>query len=204
LSHIVDTYCIEKDLHQQGYSSVAGVDEAGRGPLAGPVVAACVILPVDCEYQVFRDSKKLTPAARCRLFENLQEIGALIGVGSVSERGIDRHNILQSSLLAMRQAVGMLHRSPSYLLVDGKFTVPCSLPQQALVKGESRSASIAAASIVAKVVRDNVMERYHDLFPQYNFCKHKGYPTVEHKQRIAEYGPSILHRRAFKGVREHL
>lgn len=204
MSNTVDTFSIERDLHQQGYDVVAGVDEAGRGPLAGPVVAACVILPVDCEYRAFRDSKKLSPVARKRLFENLHEIGALIGVGSVSERGIDRHNILQSSLLAMKQAVKMLSSSPAYLLVDGKFPVPCSLPQQALVKGEWRSASIAAASIVAKVVRDKMMEQYHSLFPQYNFCKHKGYPTVDHKQRIAEYGPCIIHRRAFKGVREHL
>ncbi len=204
MDNLVDPFSIERDLHQQGYDFVAGVDEAGRGPLAGPVVAACVVLPVDCDYRIFRDSKKLTPAARERLFQTLHTIGARIGVGSVSERGIDRHNILQASLLAMRQAVKILPSSPSYLLVDGKFPVPCSLPQQALVKGESRSASIAAASIVAKVVRDRMMKCYHAIFPQYNFCKHKGYPTVDHKQRIVKYGPCIIHRRAFRGVREHL
>ena len=200
----VDTFSYERRLSGQGFAQVAGVDEAGRGPLAGPVVAACVILPANCAYEQFKDSKKLSAAARQRLLQELHEIGALVGIGTVSERGIDRINILQASLQAMKQAVEMISVRPDYLLVDGKFPVPLSIPQAPLVKGESRSASIAAASIVAKVVRDEIMERYHQQFPQYNFIKHKGYPTVDHRQRIAEHGPCAIHRRSFKGVREHI
>jgi len=200
----VDTFSHERRLSDQGFSRVAGVDEAGRGPLAGPVVAACVILPADCDYRRFRDSKQLSAAARRRLFAELRAIGARIGVGTVSERGIDRLNILQASLQAMKQAVEMVAERPDYLLVDGKFPVPADISQVALVKGESQSASIAAASIVAKVVRDTMMARYHQLFPLYEFDKHKGYPTAAHRRIIAALGPCVIHRRSFKGVREHL
>lgn len=183
---------------------MAGTDEAGRGPLAGPVVAASVILPVQCRYDQFLDSKKLTPLRRRELCATLADMGAMVGVAVVSAAEIDRLNILQASLLAMKKAVSLLPVVPDFLLVDGKFTVPLHLPQQALVRGESRSASIAAASIVAKVTRDELMERYHQEYPQYNFNRHKGYPTAEHRRIMARIGPCPIHRQSFRPVRECL
>jgi ribonuclease HII len=197
-----DTFAIERSLLSQGYASVAGTDEAGRGPLAGPVVAACVILPPHCEYQQFQDSKKLSAKVRGDLADRLVALGAAIGVGIVSAAEIDRINILQASLLAMKKAVEELPCLPDFLLVDGKFTVPMAVAQQALVKGDSRSASISAASIVAKVTRDAIMEQYHLEYPQYNFAKHKGYPTAEHRRIIREIGPCPIHRQSFKPVRD--
>ncbi len=202
-----DTFFYERTLAEQGFAAVAGVDEAGRGPLAGPVVAGCVILDPDCGYLQFKDSKKLTAARRDELFDLLHESEAAIGVGTASADEIDRINILQASLLAMKRAVvACAARSscqPGFLLVDGTFTVPVDLPQQPLVKGESRSASIAAASIIAKVSRDRLMAEYHELYPQYNLLQHKGYPTKAHRCAIAEHGPSPIHRKTFKGVREY-
>ncbi len=199
-----DTFAVERSLWRLGYASVAGTDEAGRGPLAGPVVAACVVLPPSCAYQRFQDSKSLSEKARVELAAELAAIGAAIGVGIVSAAVIDRLNILQASLLAMKKAVQDLGAVPDYLLVDGRFQVPLAIAQQALVKGESRSASIAAASIVAKVRRDALMERYHAKYPLYNFQKHKGYPTAEHRRLLREHGPCPIHRRSFKPVRECL
>ncbi len=199
-----DTFSFERDLALQGFVLVAGVDEAGRGPLAGPVVAASVILPPDCAYEQFKDSKKLTPKARKKLYAELWEINAMIGVGVVSAAGVDRINILQASLLAMKRATHLLPLRPDYLLVDGKFPVPITIPQQALIKGETRSASIAAASIIAKVTRDELMQKLHLKFPVYNFHKHKGYPTVMHRRAIRNHGPCEIHRKTFKGVREYI
>lgn len=199
-----DTFAIERSLLRQGYATVAGTDEAGRGPLAGPVVAACVILPPRCEYQQFQDSKKLSAKARMELADRLVALGAAIGVGIVSVAEIDRLNILQASLLAMKKAVEKLPCLPDFLLVDGKFTVPMAVPQKAYVKGDSRSASISAASIVAKVTRDAIMEAYHRKYPQYNFARHKGYPTAEHRRVIREIGPCPIHRQSFAPVRDCL
>lgn len=202
----VDTFFIERNLSGQGFARIAGVDEAGRGPLAGPVVAGCVVLPPDGDHSCFKDSKKLSPRQREGLFSTLQESKAHIGVGIVSAREIEQVNILQASLLAMRRAIEdcLAEGLPDFLLVDGTFPVPLSLPQQTLIKGESKSASVAAASIIAKVTRDQVMARAHEEFPQYNFIKNQGYPTKEHRSSIAEHGPCELHRRTFKGVREFL
>lgn len=197
-----DTFAIERSLISQGYATVAGTDEAGRGPLAGPVVAACVILPPRCEYQQFQDSKKLSAKARGELVHRLVALEAAIGVGIVSAAEIDQLNILQASLLAMKKAVERLPVLPDFLLVDGKFTVPMAVPQKALVKGDSRSASISAASIVAKVTRDAIMEEYHLKYPRYNFARHKGYPTAEHRRIIREIGPCPIHRQSFKPVRD--
>jgi len=197
-----DTFAYERRLIEDGRTVVAGVDEAGRGPLAGPVVAACVVLPVGCDFSLFKDSKQLSASARERLHVELTRIEAKIGVGIVSPAEIDRLNILQASLLAMKLAMEDLAVCPDFLLVDGKFPVPVSVAQQPLVKGESRSASIAAASIVAKVTRDQLMEEYHKKYPSYNFRQHKGYPTVAHRQAVREHGPCPIHRLSFKGVRE--
>lgn len=196
------TFFREEDLACQGYQAIAGIDEAGRGPLAGPVVAAAVILPRQCEYQQFQDSKKLSKKAREKLFAVLFSMDIPIGVGLASPEEIDEINILQASLLAMKRAVESLAVPADYLLIDGKFNVHLPLPQEALIKGESKSASIAAASIVAKVSRDQLMSRYHEQFPQYNFIRHQGYPTAEHRQMIEKFGPCEIHRRTFKRVRE--
>ncbi len=196
------TFDFELGLADRGYEAVAGVDEAGRGPLAGPVVAGAVILPRDCRYEHFKDSKKLSPRTREKLFVVLQEMNIPIGVGRATPAEIDRINILQASLLAMKRAIQALSRPADYLLVDGKFQVPLPLPQQTLVRGEAKSASIAAASIIAKVSRDRLMIQYHKQFPEYHFDRHKGYPTALHRQLVKKLGPCKIHRRTFKGVRE--
>lgn len=207
--HPADTFHCERSLYSQGYVNVAGVDEAGRGPLAGPVVAACVILPLNCDYRLFKDSKLLTASRRSALFDILHANGSLIGVGIAGPREIEQINILQASLLAMKRAMedcagrnnGCL---PGYLLVDGTFQVPTPISQRTLVKGESKSASIAAASIIAKVTRDRLMAESHHQYPQYGFLRHQGYPTKEHRLAISRYGPCPLHRRTFRGVKEFL
>ncbi len=199
-----DSFFFERALTAQGYCRVAGTDEAGRGPLAGPVVAAAVILPHACDYTLYFDSKQLSAARRRELLAELRRIEAPIGVGICEAAEIDRLNILRASLLAMKKALEALPASPDFLLVDGKFPVPVALPQQPLVKGDSRSATIAAASIVAKELRDELMAGYHERYPQYNFARHKGYPTAEHRQLLRRHGPCAIHRRTFKGVRELL
>jgi ribonuclease HII len=204
-----DTFFYERELYRRGMNLVAGIDEAGRGPLAGPVVAACVILPRDCTYQVFQDSKKLTERRRVQLFEVLQHNGALIGIGLAGPREIEKLNILQASLLAMKRAliectVASNGCPPDYLLVDGGFRIPVAIDQLTLVKGESKSASVAAASIIAKVTRDRLMAEAHHCYPQFGFHRHQGYPTKEHRQAISCHGPCPLHRRTFRGVKEFL
>lgn len=204
-SERIDTFSHERLLHGQGYSGVAGLDEAGRGPLAGPVVAACVVLPRKCDFSPFIDSKKLSHKQRCSLADVLVRIGALTGVGIVSVATIDRINILQASLLAMKRAVddlAWLHCLPDFLLIDGKFPIAMDIPQRTLIRGESQSASIAAASIVAKVTRDALMAELAALFPAYNFDRNKGYPTQEHRAAIERYGPASCHRLSFRGVKE--
>ncbi len=207
--HPGDTFFFERQLHDQGYSVVAGLDEVGRGPLAGPVVAACVILPLDGICSIFKDSKSINSSRREQLSATLTAIGAIVGIGSACPREIEQINILQAALLAMQRALEDCARKndgrlPDYLLVDGTYQVPSMLPQRTLVKGESKSASIAAASIAAKVVRDRLMADAHRLYPHYGFHRHQGYPTQAHRQAINRYGPCPFHRRTFRGVREHL
>lgn len=201
-----DNFRFERELRARGWECVAGTDEAGRGPLAGPVVAACVTLAKECNPALFLDSKKISAKQRIGLYEVLRNSGSYIGVGVVSHKRIDTINILQASLLAMKLAVfnhtAMCSKPIGFLLVDGKFEVPMQTPQLALIKGESKSGSIAAASIIAKVCRDSIMEVLHQKYPQYAFNQNKGYPTKKHKQAIAKYGPCPCHRLTFKGVRE--
>ena len=199
-----DTYSLERSLRQKGYQLIAGLDEVGRGPLAGPVVAASVILQENCDNSSFVDSKTINAKNRSRLYKELKQSGAQISVGIVSEADIDRLNILQASLLAMKKAILSMPGQPDFLLVDGNQPVPISIPQQTLIKGESKSASIAAASIVAKVVRDEMMDQYHLQYPEYNFQKNRGYPTLEHRNAIKTYGPCAIHRQSFKCVKEFL
>lgn len=195
----------ERLLTAKGFSWIAGCDEVGRGPLAGPVVAAAVVLPQKCDPVPFVDSKQLSHKQRLVLYRQLVDLPAAIGVGVVSAATIDRINILQASLLAMRRAVEQLtatDRAPDFILVDGKFEIPLPSPQLALIKGESRSASIAAASIVAKVVRDAMMDELDSRYPGYGLARHKGYPTREHRLAIASLGPTPEHRRTFAGVKD--
>ena len=187
---------------EQGYQFVAGVDEAGRGPLAGPVVAAAMVLPMDVILEGLDDSKKLSPAKRDELFPKIQKM--IHGIAVVSPEVIDEINILQAARLAMKQAVEKLSSVPDLLLIDGNQKIDSSIEQWAIVKGDAKSISIAAASVLAKVTRDRIMEDYHRLYPQYEFARHKGYGTKLHRDLIAEHGPCPIHRRTFRGVTEYL
>lgn len=200
-----DNFSLERFLLKIGYTSIAGCDEAGRGPLAGPVVASAVVLPKDCDHTLFLDSKILSHKKRVVLRNHLKEIQARVGIGVVSEKEIDKINILQASLLAMKIAVENLPGIPTdFILVDGKQSVPIDVTQESFIKGEQKSSSIAAASIVAKVERDRIMAKHHDRFPEYRFDKNKGYPTKQHRDLLKQYGPCPIHRKSFKGVREHV
>ena len=179
---------------------IAGVDEVGRGPLAGPVIAAAVIFPPALLIPGITDSKKLTAKQREALFPLIREKALAIGLGAVEAGEVDRINILQAALKAMKTAVLRLPISPDLLLVDGNRSLDLALPQQCLIRGDARSLTIGAASIVAKVVRDKMMESCHARFPEYNFPGNKGYGTREHLEALRRYGPCPLHRRTFKGV----
>ena len=199
-----DLWFFEKEANQKGFRDIAGIDEAGRGPLAGPVVSAAVILPGDFPISGIADSKKLTPVKRNRLYEQIYSDAVSIGIGIVDAIEIDRINILQASLLSMAMAVENLSPRPDCLLIDGTFSIPSKLPQKPIAKGDNLSISIAAASIIAKVTRDRLMESYHFYYPQFDFPKHKGYPTKAHKQAIRTFGSCPIHRRSFRGVKEYL
>ncbi len=194
----------EKDAINKGYKLIAGVDEAGRGPLAGPVVSAAVILPSNFTCEGITDSKKLTEKQRETLFPVIKNNAVAVATGIAYHDEIDQINILQAALLSMKRAVEKLDPGPDFLLIDGKFTLHIDIDQTALIKGDSRSISVAAASIIAKVTRDAIMRDLHQQYPMYNFIQHKGYPTKAHKQAIIEFGPSPVHRRTFKGVKEVL
>ena len=194
----------EKLYYGRGYQRIAGVDEAGRGPLAGPVVAAAVILPVDGIPQKLFDSKQIPSKKREELYEHIFEKALGVGLGVVHHEEIDLLNILQASLKAMALAVESLPISPDFILIDGNQTLHLPLPQKPIRKGDQLSQSIAAASIVAKVTRDRMMLECHQKYPQYNFMKHKGYGTKEHRKAIETFGPCELHRKTFRGVKEHL
>ena len=200
----LSTLYFEQQAKLRGFRAVAGVDEAGRGPLAGPVVAAAVILPDTFTLPGLTDSKQLSEKQRDALFPQIQQQALAVGIGVASCSEIDRINILQATLLAMQRAIGRLKLAPDHLLIDGITPLPLALSQQTLKKGDSRSLSIAAASVVAKVVRDRIMYSLDRQHPVYAFAKHKGYGTAVHRQAIAAQGPSRHHRRTFAGVREHL
>jgi len=185
-----------------GYSLVAGVDEAGRGPLAGPVVAAAVILPEDIVLDGVKDSKKMSERAREKAF-SLIERGAIdFSVAVVSPKEIDRINILQATRKAMKQAVLTLDPQPDCLLIDGTHPVDISIHQRCIIKGDELSLSISAASVMAKVYRDRIMYSYHTLYPRYGFSSNKGYGTRGHREAIMRYGPCCIHRLTFRGVLE--
>ena len=191
----LDTF--EKIAYQEGYQFIAGIDEAGRGPLAGPVVAAAVIFPPDYVNTEINDSKQLSTRKREELYEIIKSDAVAIGMGVVDSDVIDRLNILRATLQAMREAVLELPTSPDFLLIDGLHRIPVITPQKPVVKGDSLSISIAAASIIAKVTRDRIMEIYHRQFPQYNFIQNKGYGTKEHCEAIKQFGICKIHRKSF-------
>jgi ribonuclease HII len=195
-----DLWCLEHDVGFRGYRCVAGIDEAGRGPLAGPVVSAAVVLPVDFKAAGLTDSKKISPGKRNHFYDIIYRRAVAVGIGIVDPIFIDRHNILKAALLSMAFAVANVKPSPDYLLIDGPYGISSDLPQNAVVGGDSKSISIAAASIVAKVTRDRLMAVYHQEYPRYGFARHKGYPTRAHKEALRIHGCCPIHRKTFKGV----
>lgn len=194
----------DREARCQGFGRICGCDEVGRGPLAGPVVAAAVVLPPDATIPGIADSKRLSPAVRARLVPVIREIATDVGLGLAEPCEIDRINILQASLLAMVRAIRTLTQAPDLLLVDGVHPVPLATPQRTLIRGDSRSLAVAAASVLAKEHRDSLMLEYAQLYPGYDFERNKGYPTKSHREALRRLGPSPIHRTTFQGVREWL
>jgi ribonuclease HII len=190
----------EAETYNAGYNLIAGIDEAGRGPLAGPVVASAVILPKGICIPSIDDSKKLLEKKREQLYDVILKEAVSIGIGIVDEKTIDEINILQASILAMKIAIGQLNIKPDFILSDAVSLPDMNIPQKAIIKGDSKSISIAAASIIAKVTRDRLMCEYHKKYPMYKFISNKGYGTAKHLEMLKRYGPCEIHRRTFKGV----
>lgn len=193
----MDWHFYENEARAKGFTTVCGVDEAGRGPLAGPVFAAAVILPARCEIDGINDSKKLSENKRNALFDIITEKALACCVALASEAEIDEMNILQATFLAMRRAVEGLPVKPDYALIDGNQTPPLFVPVRTVIQGDALSVSIAAASILAKVSRDRFMTELDERYPQYEFKKHKGYGTKRHYEMLAVYGVSPVHRKSF-------
>lgn len=190
-------YSFEAKAAEMGYNVVCGVDEAGRGPLAGPVYAAAVILPDGLVIEGLNDSKKLSEKKREALFDVIKEEAVAYGIGYATEEEIDSVNILQATYLAMRRAVEALQVKADYALIDGNRMPPLAIPGETVVKGDAKSPSIAAASILAKVSRDRVMYEMDKKYSEYDFAKHKGYGTKVHTEAILKYGPCEIHRKSF-------
>ena len=197
LTENLDWFAWERRAQEQGLGPVCGIDEAGRGPLAGPVCAAAVILPLDCHIDGLNDSKKLTEKKREALFPLIQEKALAWGIGWASAEEIDAINILQATFLAMKRAVEQLGVQPGWALVDGNRMPPLDIPGETVVKGDAQCASIAAASILAKVSRDRLLKEWDTLYPEYGFAKHKGYGTKAHYDAILRHGVLPIHRKSF-------
>jgi len=195
------TWVFEEDARVCGYRCVAGLDEAGRGPLAGPVVGAAVILPRRFELDGLDDSKQVSPENRETLFEAITQRARAWAVGIATEQEIDRINILEATRLAWRRALDQLSVVPDFLLIDATSLPGVAMAQRAVVKGDQLSLSIAAASILAKVSRDRLMQDYHRRYPDYQFHLHKGYPTPAHLRLVRKFGPSPAHRRSFQPIK---
>lgn len=204
MSEKYDMLEYEKMYYSRGCSLIAGVDEAGRGPLAGPVFAAAVIFDKDTYIEEINDSKKLSEKKREYLFDVIREKALYYNIASVDEKEIDKINILNAAFKAFNIAVSGLGELPDITLVDGNRCGEMPTPVQTIVKGDAKSMSIAAASILAKVARDRFITEQGEIYPEYNFKKHKGYPTKEHVEAIAKYGPCPIHRLTFKGVKEYV
>lgn len=216
-SHSLRSLAPEKKLWRKGYRYVVGLDEAGRGPLAGPVTAAAVmikmsksnlkskILNLKSNFKEIKDSKKLTAKKREEFYKILTNHSAIEwGIGKVSEKVIDKINILEATKLAMKRAIKNLekkHRRASFLILDGNFKIDSPIPQKSIIKADEKVFSCACASILAKVYRDRIMRRYHKKYSQYGFAQHKGYPTKQHRKMLKKYGPCKIHRKTFKPVK---
>ena len=187
----------EKRIEKEGYKLIAGVDEAGRGPLAGPVYAAAVILPQDIRLDGINDSKKLSPKKREELFDEITEKAVCYSIFSVNEKKIDEINILNATHMAMNGAVNALSKKPDYVIIDGNSIKGMDIPHETIVKGDAKSISIASASILAKVARDRYITKMAEIYPEYGFGKHKGYGTKEHTDAILKYGVTPIHRKTF-------
>jgi len=196
LSHMQD---YERIYQGKGYRLIAGIDEVGRGPLAGPVVSAAVILPteISSNFLGINDSKKLSADKRQKFFQIIKQEAIAVGVGIVEHDVIDKINILNATKLSMKYAVGNMEVTPDYLLIDAVALNDIGIPNRPIISGDQKSVSIAAASIIAKVTRDMMMEGYHDMYPEYNFMSNKGYGVAEHVTAIKEYGLTPIHRRSF-------
>lgn len=190
-------YSIENEYREKGFNIICGVDEAGRGPLAGPVYAAAVILPSDCVIEGLNDSKKLTEKKREALFDEIKEKALAYGIASVDEKEIDEINILNATFLAMKRAIDLLSVRPDLALIDGNQKPHTDIEEVTVIKGDAKSMSIAAASVLAKVSRDRFMLEMAEKYPQYEFARHKGYGTKLHYEKIAQYGVCDIHRRTF-------
>lgn len=190
-------YSIENEYRAKGFNIICGVDEAGRGPLAGPVYAAAVILPSDCVIEGLNDSKKLTEKKREALFDEIKEKALAYGIASADEKEIDEINILNATFLAMKRAIDSLSVRPDLALIDGNQKPHTDIEEVTVIKGDAKSMSIAAASVLAKVSRDRFMLEMAEKYPQYEFARHKGYGTKLHYEKIAQYGVCDIHRRTF-------
>ena len=190
-------YSIENEYREKGFNIICGVDEAGRGPLAGPVYAAAVILPSDCVIEGLNDSKKLTEKKREALFDEIKEKALAYGIASADEKEIDEINILNATFLAMKRAIASLSVKPDLALIDGNQKPHTDIEEVTVIKGDAKSMSIAAASVLAKVSRDRFMLEVAEKYPQYEFERHKGYGTKLHYEKIAQYGVCDIHRRTF-------
>lgn len=190
-------YSIENEYREKGFNIICGVDEAGRGPLAGPVYAAAVILPSDCVIEGLNDSKKLTEKKREKLFDEIKEKALAYGIASADEKEIDEINILNATFLAMKRAIDSLSVKPDLALIDGNQKPHTDIEEVTVIKGDAKSTSIAAASVLAKVSRDRFMLEMAEKYPQYEFARHKGYGTKLHYEKIAQYGVCNIHRRTF-------
>ncbi len=190
-------YSIENEYREKGFNVICGVDEAGRGPLAGPVYAAAVILPSDCVIEGLNDSKKLTEKKREKLFDEIKEKALAYGIASADEKEIDEINILNATFLAMKRAIDSLSVKPDLALIDGNQKPHTDIEEVTVIKGDAKSMSIAAASVLAKVSRDRFMLEMAEKYPQYEFARHKGYGTKLHYEKIAQYGVCDIHRRTF-------
>lgn len=195
-------FSFDDRLYSNEVNLICGVDEAGRGPLAGPVVAAAVVLPRGVRIEGLRDSKMLTEKRRSKLFDEIDGVALAWATGMVGPEKVDEINVLNATLLAMKEAVLKIEDRFDLMLVDGRNEVPVKVSQRPIVKGDTLSANIAAASIMAKVTRDRIMIDYHEEYPEYNFIRNKGYGTVEHKAALLKHGPTPIHRKTFSGVRE--
>lgn len=190
-------YSIENEYREKGFNIICGVDEAGRGPLAGPVYAAAVILPSDCVIEGLNDSKKLTEKKREALFDKIKEKALAYGIARADEKEIDEINILNATFLAMKRAIASLSVRPDLALIDGNQKPHTDIEEVTVIKGDAKSMSIAAASVLAKVSRDRFMLEMAEKYPQYEFARHKGYGTKLHYEKIAQYGVCDIHRRTF-------